>query len=89
LLFCPTVFLPTINIKIKNPHQPPVHKNSHGFSTRKGKLERVVCFEREAEFVLDSSPFSIIIMASRLLWASRAASYLRISVSHRGFASGK
>jgi len=28
-------------------------------------------------------------MASRLLWASRAASYLRISVSHRGFASGK
>ncbi|KAF3451146.1 hypothetical protein FNV43_RR07237 [Rhamnella rubrinervis] len=26
-------------------------------------------------------------MASRLLWASRAASYLRISVSHRGFAS--
>ncbi|KAJ6374721.1 hypothetical protein OIU78_030244 [Salix suchowensis] len=24
-------------------------------------------------------------MASRLLWASRAASYLRISVSHRGF----
>ncbi|KAB5532339.1 hypothetical protein DKX38_019009 [Salix brachista] len=28
-------------------------------------------------------------MASRLLWASSAASYLRISVSHRGFASGK
>ena len=28
-------------------------------------------------------------MASRLLWASRAASYLRISVSHRGFASGE
>lgn len=27
-------------------------------------------------------------MASRLLWASRAASYLRLSVSHRGFASG-
>ncbi|CAK7337007.1 unnamed protein product [Dovyalis caffra] len=26
-------------------------------------------------------------MASRLLWASRAASYLRISVAHRGFAS--
>ncbi|KAF7842549.1 Glycine cleavage system H protein 2, mitochondrial [Senna tora] len=26
-------------------------------------------------------------MASRLLWASRAASYLRISVSHRGFAT--
>lgn len=28
-------------------------------------------------------------MASRLLWASRAASYLRIQVTHRGFASGK
>nr|DAD43916.1 TPA_asm: hypothetical protein HUJ06_002146 [Nelumbo nucifera] len=27
-------------------------------------------------------------MASRL-WASRAASYLRVSVRHRGFASGK
>ncbi|KAK3432360.1 hypothetical protein EUGRSUZ_E04249 [Eucalyptus grandis] len=26
-------------------------------------------------------------MASRLLWASRAASYLRISVAHRGFAT--
>ncbi|KAH9747338.1 hypothetical protein WN944_011840 [Citrus x changshan-huyou] len=26
-------------------------------------------------------------MASRLLWASRAASYLRISVFHRGFSS--
>ncbi|CAN1150987.1 Glycine cleavage system H protein 2, mitochondrial [Linum perenne] len=26
-------------------------------------------------------------MASRLLWASRAASFLRISVPHRGFAS--
>ncbi|XP_015883950.1 glycine cleavage system H protein 2, mitochondrial isoform X2 [Ziziphus jujuba] len=26
-------------------------------------------------------------MASRLLWASRVASYLRVSVSHRGFAS--
>jgi hypothetical protein len=61
LLFCPTVFLPTINIKIKNPHQPPVHKNSHGFSTRKGKLERVVCFEREAEFALDSSPFLLLL----------------------------
>jgi len=61
LLFCPTVFLPTINIKTKNPHQPPVHKNSHGFSTRKGKLERVVCFEREAEFALDSSPFLLLL----------------------------
>lgn len=27
-------------------------------------------------------------MASKLLWASRAASYLRISVFHRGFATG-
>ena len=27
-------------------------------------------------------------MSSRLLWASRAASYLRISAFHRGFASG-
>ncbi|XP_028759292.1 glycine cleavage system H protein 2, mitochondrial-like [Neltuma alba] len=26
-------------------------------------------------------------MASRLLWASRAASYLRVSVCHRGFAT--
>ncbi|KAI9122695.1 hypothetical protein K1719_006535 [Acacia pycnantha] len=26
-------------------------------------------------------------MASRLLWASRAASHLRISISHRGFAT--
>ncbi|CAK9311658.1 unnamed protein product [Citrullus colocynthis] len=26
-------------------------------------------------------------MASRLVWASRAASYLRISIPHRGFAS--
>ncbi|KAL3741087.1 glycine cleavage system H protein 2, mitochondrial [Eucalyptus grandis] len=26
-------------------------------------------------------------MASRLLWASRAASYLRVSVAHRGFAT--
>ncbi|MBA0753583.1 hypothetical protein Gogos_021795 [Gossypium gossypioides] len=27
-------------------------------------------------------------MASSMLWASRAASYLRISVFHRGFSTG-
>ena len=41
--------------------------------------------EREVFFVFG---IKVSKMSSRLLWASRAASYLRISVFHRGFASG-
>lgn len=48
---------------------------------------------RERSLVLAESRkegfwFQVHAMASRLLWASRAASYLRISAFQRGFASG-
>ena len=49
-----------------------------------GERER----DKKQGFVFLGSNFEVSNMASRLLWASRAASYLRISVFHRGFASG-